>query len=237
MSKKDKKQWLKLFYERLGYYPLSKIRNLPEYSGKTDLSETFEIASDTDAPYLINIIFPFDKRPPFALKTSDGVAVFPQKIKYDDRTLYEIDEPILYDGTFYALDDFISMCPDLELGNAECMFGHYTFSLSYFLLETKELNEFKKIFLTPIKSKIHETNFYPDRRGAFKNVENIVRFRKKTVVKIYNEIVNKTGRKKPLPIHEVWERWGNLCQKLNFDEKYQASYATIRRDLKEYLNQ
>ena len=235
MANKDKRAWLQLLRKRFNYEPVSKIRRKTDYNRKIEFYEAIEIAGETDAQFLINVVFPFESRPGTGAKSGDNVTIFPQTIYYRKNSLFELAESILYDSRLYSIDDFIAKCPKLNLYNADNMFGIYTFSLSYFLMETDEVNRFKKDFLTPIKKKITETHFWPDKRGSIKNMRDAVQLRKNTAIKIYREIVKRTGKAHSLPIHEIWDRWGDLCQRINLDEKYQGSYATIRRDLKEYL--
>ena len=58
MAVKDKKAWLKLFHEKYGYKPKSKIKKLPGYSGIMDFDEALHIYSETEDPCLIQVVFP-----------------------------------------------------------------------------------------------------------------------------------------------------------------------------------
>lgn len=186
MANKDRKAWLQLLHKRFNYELVSKIRKQSEYLRKVEFYEEIEIAGETGNQFLINIVFPFGKRFGTEAESSDSVTILPQTISYDKNSLLELAEPILYQNKFYSVNGFIDKCPSICSDCLESMFDVYIFSLSYFLMETDETNRFKKAFLTPIKKKITETHFWPDKRGAIKNVRDAVKFRKNTVIKIEN---------------------------------------------------
>ena len=68
-------------------------------------------ASDNNSPVLIQVVFPFENRPPLSDNSTDSVTMFPQAICLGKKRFIEIKDPIFYDGVFYSLDDFISKCP------------------------------------------------------------------------------------------------------------------------------
>ena len=144
------------------------------------------------------MIFPFEKRPPFSDKTSDSIVIFPQTIYDNKNNIYEIDKPILYDGISYSLDNFISKSPSLVPYNAEDMFGTYAFSLPFFTLTPNEIRNFSRLYLTPVKSKIIKTEFYPEARGK-KKIYPIIAERNEFIISEYKKIC----RIKPLPAKNI----------------------------------
>jgi hypothetical protein len=194
-----------------------------------------EIAGEAEAEFLIQVIFPFEYRFPINKETTDSVVIFPQTIRYNKNSLYEIEEPILYDGMLYSLDDFISRCPILRLDEDQELFVRYVFSLPFFMLETNEVNDFKRLYLTPIKNKIVETGFYSDNRGKIKKRDPIRDERDKFIIEQYRKI----PRKKRFPIAIIKRRLIQKAQKEFKDDErrfdtYDCTDITIRRVLERY---
>jgi hypothetical protein len=199
MAKKDRKKWLKLFYSRWGYKPTSVIRKKPEYMKKIPLEEALMIASETDSHFLIQAIFPFEHSFPVNKESTDGVTIFPQVVYYNKNSLYETEEPILYDGVFYSLNDFIDKSPNISMNNANGTFGTYAFSLPFFMLSTDEVNHFRKLYLTPIRKEIVKAGIYPEARGTTRKKNRVRAERDRFIIKEYK----KFRRKKPYPVSEL----------------------------------
>jgi len=236
MAEKDRAKWLKLFYTRLGYEPISALRKKNGYVRETYLTEALEKASDYNIPFLIQVVFPFKYRPPFSDKMSDSIAIFPQTVYDNKNNIYELNAPILYDGIFHSLDNFISKCPPLVLYNAEDTFGAYAFSLPYFMLSPEEVKKFSKVYLTPIKGKIVKTDFYPEGRGKNKKESAIRAERNKFIINEYKKY--RKGNR--LPIKKIEENLIKKAQefsdKLDIFNEYNCSRETIRRVLNKYNN-
>lgn len=169
MAERDRKKWLELFYNRLNYQPVARIRKLSEYNRQCSFFETLDIANETNADLLIRVVFPFEDAFPFKGKKCKCITVFPQILYYGRNNFYEVAKPILYDGVFYSLDEFIKISPQVYPDSARCWFAFYTFSFSFLMLLTQEVNSFSKIFLTPIKKEIKKSKYVFETRGAKKD--------------------------------------------------------------------
>ena len=95
MAKKDRKKWLKLFYNRWGYEPTSVMRKKHEYIKKIPLDEALMIATETDRHFLIQVIFPFESSFPVNKESTNSVTIFPRVVYYNKNSLYEII-PLFY---------------------------------------------------------------------------------------------------------------------------------------------
>jgi len=238
MAQKDRKKWLKLFHSRWGYKSVTLLQKQKEYLRKVSFAEALEIASDAEAEFLIQVVFPFENRFPIKeSKSTDYVVIFPQAVYCGKNGIYEIDEPILYDGVFYSLDDFIAESPGIYLKDNEELFVRYVFSLPYFLLSSNEVKDFNKLFLTPIKAKIIKTGYYPEGRGTKKKPSPIRVERDKFIINEYK----KARRKKPFPIAIIKQRMTQKAHKEFKDdtksfEEYNCNDITIRRVLQRYTN-
>jgi hypothetical protein len=158
-------------------------------------------------------------------------------VYYNKNSLYEIDEPVLYDGVFYSLDDFIAKSPAIALKDNQELFVRYVFSLPFFMLETDEVNEFRKLYLTPIKNMIVKTGVYPEGRGKEKKQNPIRAERDKFIISEYKRI----PRKKPFPIAIIKQRLIQKAQKEFKDDtkrfnEFNCNDITIRRTLQRYTN-
>ena len=235
MANKDRGKWLKLFNDKFGYKPHSELRKRKEYIRKVSLHDALEIASESGSTFIIQVTFPFSARFPLNKQRFNAVAVFPQSVNYNKETLFELKEPILYKNKFYSIDKFISTCP-YSPENDGGIFCRYEFSLPYFMLGPTEINSFRKLYLTPIKKKIVETNIYPDLTGKIKKPDSIAREFKKVLINKYLTL----KKRKRVPIKTLqkeldFERNRRFPEDSEKAEKYMWSDQTIRRLIQPYI--
>lgn len=235
MAERDRKKWLELFYNRLNYQPVERIRRLHKYNRKVDFYEVLDIADETNTDFLIRVIFPFENSFPVNAKPCDSIVVFPQILYYDKGNLFEIAKPILYNKIFYSLDDFIKKCPDIYLANAQSIFGLYSFSLSFLMLSMDEISDLRR-HLTSARSQIVKTGFYPESRGKNKRLDPTAEYLKRIIGNKYIALNSKkripiVTLKKTL-IKNVDMLFPNDLEKA---KKYNWTEETIRRVIKAKL--
>jgi hypothetical protein len=234
VAKKDKKKWLQLFYTRWGYRPVADIQKGKRYGGSVSLSETLMMASDYNNHVLIHLIFPFANRFPMSKDPKDCVTVFPQAVSTPDG-IYENKKPILWGGNFYSVEGFISKCPNITY-NAEGLFGTYSFSLEYFMLSVAEINDFRRLYWTPLRAKIIETGIYSEMRGKGEKRTKEEIERKDFIIKEFKQL----KKKKPYPIEIIQDKWVEFLGDKYPDDRAKVDELTpnditVRRILDSYM--
>jgi len=121
MANKDKKNWLNLFYDNWLYQPYDKLRKSKNYGGKTSLKDALSNFLTDHGNAVIWLLFPEGRCKAF----KSHVIIFPQDIRLSYKNfqrVWEVENPVYYDGTFYSLDEFISDCPKLDPSANEHIF-------------------------------------------------------------------------------------------------------------------
>ena len=81
------------------------------------------------------------------------------------------------------------------------------------------------VYIALIRNFFRRYGILQEKRGKFKKVNEIRQERDKLIIELYQDIIRKTKRRKPLPITNIYNRLTN----------YEVSFSTIRRVLNNFI--
>ncbi len=235
MAKRDRTTWLRL----IEYQSVSAFRKRKDYRGIISLREALEVCSNLEFPFLVKILLPYASKPfldnPIS---SESVVVYPQFCKFifegegPARTA-EIDKPIQFRSKFYSIEQFIKICPKLTNGFEWNSYNIFSFPLNFFMMTSREVNQFESSYLAQVRQMVSKTSLSPDRRGRNKATHEHIADRKQFILKEFESL----GSPKRMPlkkIHEALLRYIRVSYGgLDNAPKYMdCSLMTIRRVLK-----